>query len=206
MQSTQATPADLLAARTARGLSIKAAADEMGLDFTKLTNFNRGKWVTDATRRAVADWVAAQPSAAPDPVGEQWRSVVGWEGFYEVSSHGRVRSVERTIPHRYSGKLTIRSRVLKQHAHPSGHLMVMLARSGSYPTRKVHQLVLEAFVGPGNGLDGCHNDGVEDNNDVHNLRWDTRAENMLDRVWHESNRGTVRPEVAERLTERQENR
>lgn len=203
MQSTQATPADLLAARTARGLSIKAAAAEMGLDFTKLTNFNRGKWVTEATRQAVSDWVAAQPPADSDPEGEEWRPVVGWENFYEVSSHGRVRSLERTIPHRYSGTLTIRSRVLKQHAHPSGHLMVMLARSGSYPTRKVHQMVLEAFVGPGNGLDGCHNDGREDNNHLSNLRWDTRAENMLDRVWHEAHPGIVRPEVAARLEGRE---
>ena len=119
---------------------------------------------------------------------EQWLPVVGWEGFYEVSDHGRVRSVDRTImrrnrwgqirPVRFTGKL------LAQRPDHEGRLRVQLGRGERTQTEaKVHILVLEAFVGPRpDGLDGLHWDDDRTNNTVENLRWGTHSENMQDSV------------------------
>lgn len=66
-----------------------------------------------------------------------------------------------------------------------GRLSVVLNREGRRRTRLIHQLVLEAFVGPRpNGMEGCHNDGICTNNVWTNLRWDTRAGNAADTKRH----------------------
>jgi hypothetical protein len=74
---------------------------------------------------------------------------------------------------------------LKQQLHPDGHLVVDLRNGGKRRMAKVHQLVLEAFVGsrPG-GMEGCHNNGDGTDNRVENLRWDTPSENNFDLVRH----------------------
>jgi len=105
---------------------------------------------------------------------ERWLPVVDWEDRYEVSSEGRVRS-------KRSG------RVLRTSPNPrGGHLRVKLCRPGVQRTRTVHQIVLEAFVGPRpTGLVARHYpDPDPTNNRVENLRWGTNSENTLDKVEH----------------------
>lgn len=128
-----------------------------------------------------------RPRLPPVPQdGEEWRPVVGYEGLYEVSSHGRVRSLDRFRPHPTNERLTlVRGRVLKlKRRQRTGHLTVTLQNAGrSYPF--VHGLVLAAFVGPRpEGMECCHNDGNPANNHVSNLRWDTHAANLADMVRH----------------------
>ncbi|ORC02701.1 hypothetical protein B1T48_16980 [Mycobacterium persicum] len=114
---------------------------------------------------------------------EQWRPVVGYEGLYEVSDVGRVRSLARTVLHPHSGRYTLCGRILSPHPDGCGYLKVRLHRDGQGRTRKVHQLVLEAFVGPRPaGLECCHADDDKTNNRLSNLRYDTRSANMLDQV------------------------
>lgn len=111
----------------------------------------------------------------------RWRSVAGYEGIYEVSSDGRVRSLRRMdrVGRRVGG------RELSIHTHPSGHQMVKLSKNGIYKQAKVHRLVLIAFAGPPpDGCEALHNDGDPANNRVENLRWGTRSENVRDRVRH----------------------
>lgn len=120
---------------------------------------------------------------------ETWKPVVGFEGQYEVSDFGRVRSLDRTSEYQrldqYSGRLlTIRrhhrGHFLQPSASKSGHLSVVLGRGN---TRQVHTLVLEAFVGPcPAGHEGCHGDDIPSNNNLSNLRWDTRSANLHDAV------------------------
>lgn len=112
---------------------------------------------------------------------EQWRSVPGYEGYYEASNRGRVRSVERRAA---NGRLWP-SIILKQCAHSNGHLQVHLSRHNSKRTHWVHVLVLTAFVGraPG-GMEVLHRDGNPGNNATANLKWGTRSENMQDQVRH----------------------
>lgn len=118
-------------------------------------------------------------------MNERWLPVVGYEGYYEVSDLGRVRSVDRCIsgpggyPRRQPGRL------LTQKPLPFGHMTVNLWKLGVGRTLLVHRLVLLAFVGEGpDGTECCHNDGDPANNSVSNLRWDTRSENLRDRVRH----------------------
>lgn len=114
---------------------------------------------------------------------EAWRPVVGFEGLYEVSDHGRVRSLDREV--KYSnGKLYIhQGRILRHGRHRTGHLYVRLCRNGEKSYQHVHRLVLGAFVGPcPPGMVGCHYDDDPDNNHVSNLRWDTESANQYDKV------------------------
>lgn len=116
---------------------------------------------------------------------EIWKPVVGYEGLYEVSNLGRVRSVGRVVTYRNGRRVHCRSRVLKPAEHPAGHLHVILCRVGKHVTAKVHRVVLEAFVGPcPEGMEGCHNDGNPADNALGNLRWDTHGANMRDRGEH----------------------
>lgn len=114
-------------------------------------------------------------------MGETWLPVVGYEGSYEVSSLGAVRSIDR-IDNRGSRAL---GRRLRPDATASGHLRVTLSRDGKTRRFFVHRLVLWAFVGcTPPGMEACHNDGDPTNNAVSNLRWDTKSANAQDRRRH----------------------
>lgn len=111
---------------------------------------------------------------------ERWCPVVGWEGLYEVSDFGRMRSLDRTIMRSDGRSMTRRGAPL--HPTPDSH---------GYPTMKlpdrrtyrVHVLVLEAFVGPcPPGMEGCHENDIGADNWLENLRWGTPSENQHDKV------------------------
>lgn len=114
---------------------------------------------------------------------ERWLPVVGWEGWYEVSDQGRVKSLARIVM-RSNGAppLHVRERILKPGKDGGGYLQVGLWRDGQQTTRKVHALVLEAWVGPcPPGEECCHLLGNE-NNRLENILWDTRDANARDQV------------------------
>jgi hypothetical protein len=110
---------------------------------------------------------------------EAWKPVPGYEGAYEVSDAGQVRSLDRLDARgrRRTGKqLSLRKQ-------PSGHLTVSLCLDRLPRSFQVHHLVLMAFVGPRpEGMEGCHYDDNPSNNHLDNLRWDTRSANQLDSV------------------------
>lgn len=74
-----------------------------------------------------------------------WRAIPGYEGFYEVSTTGQVRSIDRIIQHR-NGPLRLRGRVLAQHPDGHGYLTVSMSRAGVRRTMRVHALVIHAFT------------------------------------------------------------
>lgn len=114
---------------------------------------------------------------------EEWRPVIGYEGIYEVSSIGRVKSLDRVIFMKTGGTSHRKGILLALRGTPSGHSEVKLSRNSSPKTKLVHQLVCESFYGPRpEGMEVRHlNDDPSDNR-VQNLRWGTRSENSLDRV------------------------
>jgi hypothetical protein len=118
-------------------------------------------------------------------VTELWLPVAGYEGYYEVSTCGRCRSLDRFVPHgRGGGYRKIKGRVLSLVVDYYGYQYVNLYQNGPHH-RKVHHLVLETFVGPRlPGAEGCHWDGNPTNNHVSNLRWGTSSENNLDKIRH----------------------
>lgn len=120
---------------------------------------------------------------------EEWLPVVGHEGYYEVSDQGRVRSLSRIVTYRDGHTQALRGRVLSPGKQPlSGHLHVNLKANGSKRSVAVHALVLEAFVGPRPpGQECCHGNGDPTDNNVVNLRWDTRSGNVRDAIRHGTN-------------------
>ncbi|MGH7743372.1 MAG: NUMOD4 domain-containing protein [Candidatus Dormibacteria bacterium] len=116
---------------------------------------------------------------------EVWLTVVGYAGYYEVSDRGQVRSVPRVIEYADHRVRFYPECVLAQTPSSDGRLGVGLSVENLVRRRPVHQLVLEAFVGPRpDELVGCHNDGVFTHNWPGNLRWDTQSSNMFDKTLH----------------------
>lgn len=114
---------------------------------------------------------------------EIWRPIPEWEGFYEVSNHGQVRSLERMARHR-GGFRRVPPKILKQHWN-NGYWRLKLARDGERETKYVHQLVCAAFHGPREeGMQVAHWDGDARNNKAENLRWATHQENVMDKLRH----------------------
>jgi hypothetical protein len=119
---------------------------------------------------------------------EEWRAVVGYEYFYEVSNHGRVRSLDKIVSGRNGKPCPRRGRVLKlryRTDRPIAYATVGLKANGIDKCCPVHILVAEAFLGPRpDGYHCCHGDGNPRNNHLSNLRWDTPAGNTLDMLAH----------------------
>lgn len=115
---------------------------------------------------------------------EEWRAVVGYEGLYEVSDQGRVRSLDRFYLRGGEVRVPVRGRVLKAHEMPSGHLSLHLTRDGKPRGFLVHRLVAQAFLGsaPEGKPNVLHSDNAPANNRVTNLRWGTQKENIQDAV------------------------
>lgn len=115
---------------------------------------------------------------------EKWKKVIGFEGFYEVSSIGNVRSVARKIIRSNYVKQTFKGQTLSQN-NVNGYLKVDLYVLGKRSSRKVHTLVTEAFIGPrlfNNEV--RHLDGDKTNNVVDNLKYGTKSENAMDMREH----------------------
>lgn len=118
-------------------------------------------------------------------VAEEWRVIPDYAG-YEVSSEGRVRSVERIVDGVRRGRpwrMRRPGQLLRLKAGANGYLRVQLGKGGR--TELVHRLVLSAFEGPcPDGHEGAHRDGQNANNRRANLKWATHAENIADRRAH----------------------
>jgi hypothetical protein len=114
-------------------------------------------------------------------VGERWLPIPGYEGSYEVSDHGRVRSLDRWIETR-QGRRFKRGVVRRTKTLNSGYQALPLLLDGDQRFFTVHKLVMLAFTGPrpGDDIDICHRDGNRTNNRLSNLRYDTKSANAQD--------------------------
>lgn len=108
---------------------------------------------------------------------EVWKDVVGYEGLYEVSNLGRVRSLDRVVAHHAAGTAVRRGRMRKL-SFDGNYFSVSLTKDLRTVTKRVHRVVAEAFLpNPNNLSDVDHIDCNKLNNNVGNLRWCTSAEN-----------------------------
>ena len=119
-------------------------------------------------------------------MNEAWRPVPDFDGLYEVSNLGRVRSLSRVVAMRDGRTKPVTGRILQQSRCDGGRLKVSLWRENVGYNRVVSRLVARAFLGePASpDLEACHDDGDQDNNNVSNLRWDTRIGNEADKTRH----------------------
>ena len=116
---------------------------------------------------------------------ELWRDVLEYEGLYQVSNLGRIKSVDRKVFRK--GKAGVDSwkhvceRIRKQYTDKDGYSIICLAKVGVIKAYKVHVLVMRAFIGPRpTNFDIRHLDSNPSNNNLENLKYGTRIENMED--------------------------
>lgn len=118
---------------------------------------------------------------------EIWKPIIGYEGLYEVSSMGRVRSLDRRISYisrtqegkEYTTTHTYKGKLMKQHNNHFGYKVIALCMDGKYRTYMVHRLVAEAFIpNPNNYPVVNHKDENKQNNCVENLEWCTQQYNI----------------------------
>lgn len=122
---------------------------------------------------------------------ETWKDIPGYEGSYQASSLGQIRSVDRAITQigRWGTPFTrrLKGKILKPGRYcRSGHVSVVLGRGTV--GKPVHQLVTLAFLGePGLYEEVRHKNGDPTDNRIENLHYGTRTENILD-VYHQGGR------------------
>ena len=130
---------------------------------------------------------------------EQWKDIEGYDGFYQISNFGRVKSVERTIIYKNTNQTGIEfesfkycpERILKT-AKNRGYQIISLEKNSKKKTYQVHRLVAEYFLpNPNNYPQVNHKDENKENNRVDNLEWCT--------VEYNSNYGTRNERIAEKL-------
>lgn len=118
-----------------------------------------------------------------------WKSIQGYEGYYEVSDTGLVRSLDRIVPDSKLGTKKLKGKMMKQSSSrgrdESGYYVVNLRRDHTMNVSQVHRLVAEAFIpNPDNLPTVNHKDGNKQNNSVANLEWASYSENNIHALHH----------------------
>lgn len=114
----------------------------------------------------------------------KWRTIEGYEGYYEVSDKGDVRSLDRIVPSGKHGTRKIYGRTMKltqsYGRNNDGYLVVNLRKDHTSKVIPVHRLVAKAFIqNPDNLPTVNHKDGDKTNNKVDNLEWASYSENNI---------------------------
>ena len=109
---------------------------------------------------------------------ENWKPIKDFEGYYEISSFGRVKSLNRVIETSDGINKKIKERILKSSENSNGYLIVTLKKNNKRKQFKVHRLVAEAFIpNPESKPYIDHINTIRTDNRVSNLRWVTQKEN-----------------------------
>ena len=113
---------------------------------------------------------------------EIWKSVVGYEGYYEVSNLGNVRSVDRIVKNKNNTTKIIKGKNHKLTVAQSGYISIALYKNCEQKVYRVYRLVAEAFIpNPQNLPQINHIDENKENNNVENLEWCTGSYNVRTR-------------------------
>ena len=114
-------------------------------------------------------------------MSEIWKDINGFEGYYQVSNLGRVKSIERVIEYLSYGKKKTKKiceKIFKPQFNKSGYYMVNLSVNNMHYPKQIHRLVAEAFIpNPDNKPQVDHINTIRTDNRVENLRWCTQQEN-----------------------------
>ena len=110
---------------------------------------------------------------------EEWKDIEGYEGRYQVSNTGKVKSLERTVWNSGRGYYrTVPEKILKAYPDRYGYLYVVLCKDGKDKKGKIHRLVAQAFLPNTSNLpDVNHKDENKQNNYVENLEWCSKLYN-----------------------------
>lgn len=114
-------------------------------------------------------------------MSEMWKDILGFEGIYQVSSKGNVRSLDRISVNSYGMPRKLKGGLMKLHLNVYGYYDVGLsnAQKGNGGMFRVNRLVAQAFIpNPDNLPQVNHKNGIKTDNNVDNLEWCTNAYNV----------------------------
>lgn len=131
-----------------------------------------------------------------DLPNEEWKDIKDFEGLYQISNYGRVKSLGRMIKHdgSYSGYISIKECIRKARRDKHGYWYLNLNKNSVSKTKKLHRLVAEHFLEKVHGKEQVnHIDGNKDNNAISNLEYCTPSENNkhafkigLKKIWNKN--------------------
>jgi len=113
---------------------------------------------------------------------EIWKDIDDYFGIYQVSSHGRIKSLGRLVkgPSHIGGELYIKGKLLKQVKRKDGYCGINLHRETVQNNFLVHRIVANAFIpNTENKPEVNHKNGIKTDNRVENLEWVTTSENLI---------------------------
>jgi NUMOD4 motif/HNH endonuclease len=111
---------------------------------------------------------------------EVFVDIPGYEGYYQVSNYGNVRSLDRVITQQNGKKQLVKGRALKPHLTNKGYFKVHLSLKGKRKSRSIHRLVALAFLpNPLNKPQVNHINGCKTDNNLCNLEWNTQSEQQI---------------------------
>ena len=111
---------------------------------------------------------------------EIWKDIKGFEGYYQISNLGRVKSLLRVVPRGPNGKTTIYERIMREAISNPGYSGYRFHKDGKGIFIRTHRLLAEAFI-PNPNKKPCvnHKNGIITDNAIQNLEWCTHSENHL---------------------------
>lgn len=109
---------------------------------------------------------------------EIWKNIIGFEGLYEISNLGKIKSIKRKCPSK-NGLRTVPEKIMKTKLDKDGYEVINLAKNGGKIYISIHRLLGIAFIpNPLNLPQINHIDGIKTNNKLENLEWVTEKENI----------------------------
>ncbi len=105
---------------------------------------------------------------------EIWKDIKGYEGLYQISNLGRIKSLPKINGYKFQKEL-----IRKNELGTNGYLIIVLNKNSKHHSYSIHRLVAQAFIpNPKDKPQVNHKDGNKLNNNVENLEWTTRSENQ----------------------------
>src|SRR5574338_196858 len=117
-----------------------------------------------------------------------WKDILGWEGLYQVSEYGDIKSLDRYVISKNGRRRFFPGRLRIPEENKEGYLRIRLWNQSNSIKLSVHTLVALAFINsvPDENLEVRHLDGNNQNNHYSNLAWGTKQENAEDSIRHKT--------------------
>lgn len=109
----------------------------------------------------------------------EWKDIPGYEGLYQVSDGGEVKSLQRVVIRKNGRRMPVTESMVSQIIDSSGYRSICLHRSGKRSTARIHKLVAIVFIGDCQAkAEVNHKNGIKTDNRLSNLEYCTRSENV----------------------------